>query len=516
MQALTRIAATWRGFVCAAAMALACAEPTCALAQGGTLTYANPSGPSTLDPYMAGAVVEMEVVNQIYEGLVTLDEAYNPRLMLAEKLEIDRDARVFTFKLRQNVKFHNGQSMTSTDVIASFERYAAISPNATILSGATFIAVDSYTFVVKFEQSNPTFIMALSTPLYPVMILPADQKSKPGREAETIGTGPFRVEEWRKDDHLILAKFDGYSPDMRDSGPDGFGGRKTVLLSKVRYNFVPEANARVAALQSGSADVISGIPPELAARFAGNRGITKQETFPWAQAAFFMQTQNAPTNNVLVRRAIQAVVNVDDIMGATGQLARRNPSLIYTTSPYYDERTAAPYYGNSNIEKAKALLQEAGYKGERILLLTNSNYPAMRDAILVLSELMKTAGLNAEVQVLDWVTNSNNIQRGTGGWNVSTTTFTPAPLLGPQQWRNQLYNFAQIRGDAELDKAYSRFMSSLDVNERKAAWADIEHRLLDQAYFVKIADYGAVNAYGARVKGLRPWFLLRFSDVSIN
>jgi peptide/nickel transport system substrate-binding protein len=515
MQSLTAIAATWRGIVCAAAMMI-CAAPTVAVAEGGTLIYAYPSGPSTLDPHMTGAVVEMEVVNQLYEGLVTLDETYNPRLLLAEKLELEPESKVFTFKLRQNVKFHNGQLMTSADVLASFERYVAVSPNATILSGATFSAVDAYTFVVKFERPAPTFIATLSTPLYPLMILPADQKNKPSREAEVIGTGPFRLEEWRKDSHLILAKFDDYSPDTSAPGPDGYGGRKTVLLAKVRYNFVPEANSRVAALQSGGADVISSVPPELTARFAGNRDITKQESFPYAQAAFFMQTQNAPTNNLLVRRAIQAVVNIEDVIGATGQLARRNPSFIYPTSPYYDESTAAPYYGMSNVEKAKALLKDAGYKGERILLLTNANYPAMRSAILVLSELMKAAGLNVELQVLDWVTNSNSIQRGTGGWNVSTTTFTPAPLLGPQQWRNQLYNFAQIRGDEVLDKAYDRFMTSFGVNERKAAWAEIEHRLMDQAYFVKIADYGAVTAFGPRVKGLRPWFMVRFSDVSIN
>jgi peptide/nickel transport system substrate-binding protein len=487
-----------------------------AYAQEKSLTYANLSGPSTLDPYMAGAIVEVEVVNQIFEGLVTIDEKYNPRLMLAQKVDVSGDYKKFTFALRPGVKFHNGKVMSSADVLASFKRYAAVSPNASLVKDAKFEAPDASTFVVTFENANPLFITALSTPLYPLVILPSEQEEKPAREAEAIGTGPLRVEEWRKDSHLVLAKFADYAPDTSAAGPDGYGGKKSVFIDKVRYNFVPEANARVAALQSGGADIISAIPPDLTKRFANDKRITKQETFPWAQAAFFMQSQYPPTDNVELRRAIQALVNVDDVMAAGGQLSRRNPSMIYATSPYYDAKVSEPYYNIASVEKAKALLKQAGYKGEKVVLLTNSNYPFHRDAILVLSESMKAAGINAEVQVVDWLTNSNHIQRGTGNWNISTTTFTPAPLLGPQQWRNQMYNFAQIKNDTVLDDAYKKFLSSPAEADRKAAWAEIEKRVMDQAYFVKIGDYGAVNAYGAKIKAMRPWFLIRFTDLEVQ
>jgi peptide/nickel transport system substrate-binding protein len=488
-------------------------------AEGGTskvVLYASPSGPSTIDPHMAGALVEMEVVNLLFEAIVTLDAKYNPKLLLASQLTVSPDAKVYTFRLREDVVFQNGKTMTSADVLASFERYKAISPNSAILNDATLAAPTSNSFVVTFSKPNPTFLNAMATPLYPMAILPAEQKLSPGRAVDLVGSGPFRLVDWQKDSFLLIEKFDRYRADPLASAPDGYAGKKTVEVDRVRFNFLPEANVRVAALQTGEVDVASSIPPPLAKRFAADRRITKQETFPWAQAAFILNSRNGLTANPLIRQAIQAVVNVDDMMEATGMLSRRNPSLLYPDSPYYQGDQVAPFYSRDNLDAARDLLGKAGYKGEAIRLQTNSNYPFHRDAILVLAEAMKAAGMAVDVQVLDWVSNSDNMQHGTGNWNVSTTTFTPAPLLGPQQWRNQLYNFAQIKDDKGLDDAYEMFLTSTAPEDRKVAWGKIEQRILGQAYFIKIGDYGIINAYGPRVQGLSPYVTLRFNDVVLQ
>ena len=97
-------------------------------------------------------------------------------------------------------------------------------------------------------------------------------------------------------------------------------------------------------------------------------------------------------------------------MAATGILAQRNPSMLYPPSPYYAGEMAAKYYDRKDPKKAKELLKQAGYNGEKLVLQTNSNYPYMRDSILVLSEQLKEAGVNADVQVIDWMSNSNNLQ----------------------------------------------------------------------------------------------------------
>jgi peptide/nickel transport system substrate-binding protein len=481
---------------------------------GGTLTYANISGPGTLDPYVSGSLVELEIIHHIYENLVEMDEHYAWKPMLASKVDISPDAKTFTFSLRHGVKFSNGKEMTSADVLASFQRYQRMSTNAAVLADAAgFDTPDPYTFVVRLNHPNAVFLDILKSPTYPLVIMPAEEKDKPSREADVIGTGPYVLGEWEHDSHLILKRNPGYAPDDSASGPDGFAGKKTAYLDSIRYNFVPEANARLAALQSGGADVISDVPPDLSKRLADRKDLSLQKVFPYCQQVFITNSQKGPTANPLIRQAISAAVNVDEILDATGQIAEKNSSLVYAFSPYYAPDVSKPYYDQKDPAKAKELLAKAGYKGEKIVLQTNSNYAYMRDAILVLNEQLKAAGMNAEVQVVDWTTNASNMQRGTGDWNVSTTGFCSQPLLGPQQWKVMVYTFPQVKGDTVLDAAYTRFLTSPDVADRKAAWADIEKRVLDQAYMIKVADLGGLRGYDDKVQGLTPYFFVRYWNV---
>lgn len=502
----------------AAGLLLAGSAAQAELKKGGNLVYAYLSGPGTLDPHVSSSAVELEVIHHLFESLVAMDGNYNTKPVLADKVDISSDAKTFTFTLRKGVKFHNGQELTSADVLASFERYRKLSPNAQVLTDVeSFTAPDAHTFVVKLSKPNAVFVDILKSPVYPFAILPASQKDKLGRGIDIIGTGPFTLGEWVKDSHLVIKRFDGYVPDTRSAGPDGLAGKRTAYLDSVRYNFVPEANSRVAALQAGDADVIADIPADLAKRFDGRADVTTLKIFPYCMQVFVVNTQQAPTNNPLIRQAIRSVVSVDEITGAMGQISQKSHSMVYPSSPYYQGDAMKPYYNQGDVAKAKELLKQADYKGEKITLQTNSNYPHFRDAILVLSEQMKEAGMNVSVDVTDWTTNASNMQRGTGTWNTSTTGYCSNPLLGPQQWRSMFYTFPQVKDDKVLDAAYDQFYTSLDFEKRKAAWADIETRVMDQAYMIKIADMGNLRAFNnKKVDGFSSYYLVRFWDVGIK
>lgn len=491
--------------------ATVCFTSAQAQTKGGALVYSTVAGPASLDPYMAGSLIELEVIHEIFEALVEMDENYNTRPMLASRVDTGNDAKTFTFTLRKGVKFSNGQEMTSADVLASFERFARVSTNASLLADVDkYETPDPLTFIVHLKNTNAVFVDLLKSSTYPLAILPASQKDKPAREVEIIGTGPFKLGEWQKDSHLILVRNDTYTPDESADKPDGFAGKKTAYLDSVRYNFIPEANARLAALQTRKSDIIGDLTLDLAKRLDGSPELSTLKTFPYCQQYFVLHASNGLSANPLIRQAVREAVNVDDILAATGILSQRNPSMLYAASPYYAGDMAANYYDRKDPAKSKALLKQAGYSGEKLILQTNSNYPYMRDSILVLAEQLKDAGINAEVQVIDWMSNSNNLQRGTGNWNVSTTSFCSPPLLGPPQWKSTVYTFPHIEKDPVIDAAFDKLFKSSDEQARKTAWFTIEKQFLDQAYMIKVADTGSLRGYNnTRVGGLRPYFYLR-------
>lgn len=506
----------------AAALALtltAAMAPGLAAAQdtpkmGGTLIYANNSGPGALDPQMSASLVELEVIHHLYEGLVTIDEHYDTAPMLAESIEVSDDARTFTFTLRDGVKFHNGKTLTSADVKATFERYAEISPNASALAGVeSYETPDERTFIVNLKEPNAVFVDVLKTPVYPFVILPAEARDVAAREIDPVGTGPFKLGEWVKDSHLVIEKFPDYVADDRP-GPNGYAGQKEVFVDAVRYNFVPEANARVAAMQTGEADITTALPDELLARLEGQKGIEPVVIFPYCQQYLIVNTQQAPTDQPEIRQAIRTAVGVDDMIAVTGGNGRKNSSMVYPDGAYYQGDATAKYYDQADPEGAKALLDAAGYEGQPVMLQTNTNYDYMRDSILVLGEQLEDAGINATIDITDWTTNASNLQQGTGGWNVSTTSFCSNPLLGPQQWQTMIYNFPHVENDSVLDEAYAKFYGSLDLEDRKAAWNTIEDRVLDQAYMIKVQDRGSNRAYNKeRMNGFRPYYMNHFWNV---
>ncbi len=484
--------------------------PAMAQKKGGSLVYANVSAVGTMDPHVAAAVVDLETIHHVYEGLVEMGEDYRAAPMLASKIDISPDGRTFTFSLRKGVKFANGKEMTAADVIASFERYKKVSPNAPALGDVAGMETpDPYTFVIKLNKPNSLFVEVMKTPTYSFAILPAEQKDKPARDPDLVGIGPYVVSEWARDSHLVLKRNDNYVADESAKGPDGYAGKKTAFLDSIRYNSVPEANTRVAALQTGGADFIGALPGDVAKRLKGRTDISVLSVIPFCQATFISHAKNF--TNRSVRQAVSMLIDSEEMMEAAGQVWDRNPSLMFKPSYYFSDVGAAMYDQHS-VDKAKALLKAGNYAGQKVVLETNTNYAYMRDSSQVLVEQMKKAGINVELKMVDWTTNVGDLSKGTGGWDMTITGLCSGPLLGPQQWRLSLA-FAQNPDDPVVTEGYAKMFATTDAAERKKIWMGIEKYFIEEGYMMKVADIADLRGMNDKFVGIKPYYMQRFWDV---
>src|SRR5437763_12564237 len=175
--------------------------------KGGMLRVGNLGEPPALDAHWTTASITETLTNHIYEGLYSLDSSNRPIPMLAESHTVSKDGLVYTFKLRQGVKFHNGKEMTSEDVVASLARWGkqSIYGKALFAQVAEWKALDKYTAEMKLKEKSAIVLISLAVPnnfgaIYPKEI--AEKFAPEVKATEYVGTGPFKLAEWKPDQHI--------------------------------------------------------------------------------------------------------------------------------------------------------------------------------------------------------------------------------------------------------------------------------------------------------------------------
>ena len=242
----------------------------------------------------------------------------------------------------------------------------------------------------------------------------------------------------------------------------------------------------------------------------------------WVQIAI-PNTSAPPTDNLKVRKAIQAALDMGEIMdAATDGAYRLNIGLQYPGQPFYTEAGKASY-NQKDPAKAKKLLAEGGYKGEKIVLLTNKDYSNMYTAALVMAEQLKAAGMNAELLVMDWPATVQKQQNTTDGWNFFFTGYgTNTSLGGMAAWRfhmhpNNAYKPKDNKPDEVFMKYFDEMANGKTLDERKAAYARTQQYALDEAVLaIPFGTLTKVQAVRSNVDGFRPFRIPRISNVSLK
>jgi len=474
--------------------------------RGGVLRVANLGEPPALDAHWTTASLVETLTNHIYEGLYSLDDSYRPIPMLAEGMPtVSRDELTYRIRLRQGVKFHNGKEMTSEDVVASLKRWGQQSTygKALFAQVADLRALDKYTIELRLKEKSAIVVISLAVPnnfgaIYPKEIA---EKFKPQEKiTEYIGTGPFKLAEWKPDQHIRMVRFDEYKP--RSERQNGYGGGKIVYVDEVRWIPVPEVATRVAQMETGEVDIADDLSADAYDRLKANPNVVPIVVKPYYWlVAVFNKKEGLMTNQKL-RQAWQAALDIEPIMkttaGGRSEFYRMDNSLAPAEIKEWHVKVPGLPWNERNKEKAKRLLQEAGYKGEPIRFMTTQEYKWMYDFALVTKQQLEDVGFNIDLQVVDWATlvkRRNNPKE----YDVFTTGMgnfydpTHHIYLGP--------HWPGWTSDPEILKLQEELARETDPKKRYALWEQQHRVFYEKVPVIRYGDLFGLRAIRKTVKG---------------
>jgi peptide/nickel transport system substrate-binding protein len=330
---------------------------------GGTLTIGIPIEPETLDPGDAVYVQEQFILMSLFDSLLSMapDGSLHPGL--ATEWVPNEEYSEFTFKLREDVTFHDGTPLTAEAVKASFDHIAS---EAVLESGGKSllqdhqyvetVVVDDHTVTVKFGASYPLFLRDAARQWLSISSPAALEKYGQDYGRNPVGTGPFKFKQWDAQSQIVLER----NPDY-NWGPEFAAHQGPALLDEVVFRILPEAATRTTAFETGEIQIASE-PPALDAIAMDEAGTGTIETFaqPGIPAILMINTTKAPTDDLNVRKAMILAVNQDELAQTAFQsLGLPSYSVISPTTWGYDENSAELY--RYNLEEANRLLEEAGW-----------------------------------------------------------------------------------------------------------------------------------------------------------
>jgi len=456
----------------------------------------------SLDPHVAEGAGTREVLFNVFEGLVKPNSNGDLIPAVASDYSINEDGTVYTFTLREGVKFHNGKKVTVQDVKASLDKCAGTESGEPLV--AAFSAVkeintpDDKTIEVVLKESDTDFLPNLTA-----AILPADHLDA---STEPIGTGPYKYVSRSPQENIILESFDDYWGEKAKI--------KTVVLK-----IVADADTIVMNLEGGSIDLMARLSTTQAAQLSDNFDIY-EGTMNLVQA-LYINNSVEPFNNTKVRQALSYAVDVQEIMDfvSDGKGTETGSSMFPAFGKYYMKELNDTY--NTDIDKAKQLLNEAGYPdGFEFTITVASNYQQHVDTAQVLKEQFKKIGVTANINLVEWDTWLNDVYIGrnfeTTVVGVDASTLTASAMLG-RFVSDSGKNFVNYN-NPEYDKVYGEAIATVDDDVRTEKYKMCERILSEDAANVYIQDLPNLVAVNKKFGGYEfyPLYVMDFSKLYVK
>jgi peptide/nickel transport system substrate-binding protein len=472
----------------------------------------------TLDPVFASIVITRMHGLMIYETLFAWDSKLQSHPQMVESVSTSPDNLVWSFRLRDGLRFHDGQPVTSRDVIASLQRWMKRDTVGGKLAEytAALEAQDERSFTLRLKTATGMVPFALGSAVgqIPAIMRESDATTDPMRPVtEAIGSGPFRFNraEWRSGARVVYDRNADYKP--RSEPADGLAGGRVVKLDRVEWTIMPDPATAAAALQTGEIDIWEQPGQDLIPVISRSRDVKVERYSSLSNQAMLRPNHlHPPFNDPRARLALAYATDQADFLAAgfgDEQWWKRCASYFICGSPNGTEAGADAYL-KPDLEKARKLLAESGYKGERVVMSSSYDIAPIGRMAEVAAETLKKIGLNVDLQFADWGTVTTRQQnRSTpdqGGWNLFVTTASGATMQSPVT--NIGTNMACDRAwagwpcDAEAEKLRNAVVEAVDENGRRAATEALHRRLAEMQPYRVLGQYDQPYARRTNISGV--------------
>ena len=441
----------------------------------------------SLDPHKTVKAGTREVMFNVFEGLMkpTPDGDLTPAI--AEKYEVSEDRRTYTFHLREGVQFHNGETVTAEDVVYSIQRCAAATETGIVQVEAFSViedlkAVDERTVSITISEPSNEFISYMTT-----AVLPAGYDKQ---DTDPVGTGPFKFVSRTAQDSVVLEKFNEY-----------WG--TPAQLDKVTLKIMENADSLMMSLQSGAIDLCAHLTSTQVAQLEKDFNVA-EGTMNLVQA-MYLNNAVAPFDDVRVRQALCYAVDKQEIIDLAfdGYGSPIGSSMYPAFGKYFDD-SLTNYY-TRDVEKAKALLAEAGYPdGFDMTITVPSNYKPHMDTAEVLVQQLAQIGVNAAIEPIEWESWVSDVYAGRQFQStvvgVDASTMTARALLErfTSDYGKNFINY----NNAEYDALFQQTLTAYDDAEQTAIYKQMLANLTENAANVYIQDLADLVAVRKGVEGV--------------
>ena len=490
-----------------------------AFAQGKVIKMIPGGDLKIIDPIQNASYISRNHGYMVYDTLFAVDSKGQVKPQMIDTWTLSPDQKKYTFTLREGLKWHDGAPVTSADCVASIKRWGAKDVSGTLLMREleSLDVVNERTFTLTLKAPFGLVIDALGKPSsnVPFMMPERIAKTDPNQQiTDATGSGPFifKKDEWVPGNKVVYVKNPNYVP--RSEPADGLSGGKVVKVDRVEWIYIPDQNTALAALTNGEADIFElpqadFIPAleknpniKLAADALGNQG--------WLRPNHLQP----PFDNPKARQALQYLVNQEEYIAAAGFPEKFRikycPAYFMCGGQQDTDAGAEPYKAGQNIEKAKQLLKEAGYNGEKIVVLVSTDPPVQAAAAQVTVQNLRKAGVNVDAQTMDWSTllgrRAKKEPIDQGGWHIFHTYSVGYDVISP-------VTNAYLQGtcgaapagwscDPKMEELRMAWARASDPAKRKLLTEEIQKRAYEMSPYVNFGQFFWPMAYRSNLKGL--------------